>query len=95
MGGTEEGQVGGAKQVGTGRSSEWVLGPWKQSGLPGFRGRHAISSNHSADVVEGTMPVDTVSAVLQAMDCHPTSGRTLTQGCLVLGNIGRAGECSL
>lgn len=40
------------------------------------------------------MPVDTVFAVLQAMDCHPTSGRTLTQGCLALGNIGRAGECS-
>lgn len=46
-----------------------------------------------ADVLEGTVPVETVSAVLQAMDCHPTSVKTLTQGCLALGNIGRAGEC--
>lgn len=47
-----------------------------------------------SDVLEGIIPAEAVFAVLQAMDCHPTSERILIQGCLVLGNIGRAGEQS-
>ena len=43
-------------------------------------------------MLEGIAPAESVSAVLQAMDCHPTCERTLTQGCLALGNIGRAGQ---
>ena len=45
-----------------------------------------------AAVLEGVVPAESTSAVLQAMDCHPTSEKTLTQGCLALGNIGRAGQ---
>lgn len=42
------------------------------------------------DVLEGVVPVEAVSAILQAMECHPTAEKTLSQGCLALGNIGRA-----
>ena len=38
------------------------------------------------------MASEAVQAVLQVMDCHPTSEVILTQACLVLGNIGRTGE---
>ena len=45
-----------------------------------------------AAALEDVMPPDMVSAVLQGMDCHPTNYNILSQGCLALGNIGRAGE---
>ena len=45
-----------------------------------------------AAALEGVVPTEVVTAILQAMDCHPTSGKMLTQGCLALGNVARAGE---
>lgn len=42
--------------------------------------------------LEDMIPVEMVPAVQHAMDCHPTSEKILTQGCLALGNIGRTGE---
>lgn len=42
--------------------------------------------------LEGVAPAESVYAIMQGMDCHPTSENILTQGCLALGNIGRAGE---
>ena len=40
----------------------------------------------------GEITGEMLNAVLQVMDCHPTSEEILTQACLVLGNIGRSGK---
>ena len=40
----------------------------------------------------GEIPSETVPAILHGMECHPTNEKILIEGCLALGNTGRAGE---
>ena len=50
-------------------------------------------SHYSTGVLLGvSIPVGTPVAILEAMNYHPTSEKLQVEGCLDLGNIGRAGE---
>jgi len=48
-------------------------------------------SRDSALPVPGWLPDEVVSAVLLAVDYNQADVRVLTQACLALGNVGRAG----
>jgi len=48
-------------------------------------------SHGLAPAVPGWLPDEVVSAVLLAVDYNLADVRVLTQACLALGNVGRAG----